>query len=76
MAKGIASGFVLSGIAAPKAIFSKQKPGSIGGTYAGNAVSCAAAVAVIDVFEVSGDGPRSDGDGDGDGQREQEHTRR
>lgn len=28
-----------------------QKPGSMGGTYAGNAVSCAAAIAVAKAFE-------------------------
>ena len=29
----------------------KQPAGSMGGTYAGNAVACAAALAVLDVFE-------------------------
>ncbi|CAD6889922.1 unnamed protein product [Tilletia controversa] len=50
-AKGIANGFVLSGIASRKELMDKQKPGAMGGTYAGNAVSCAAAIAVLDVFE-------------------------
>ncbi|SAM76593.1 probable 4-aminobutyrate aminotransferase [Ustilago bromivora] len=50
-AKGIANGFPLSGIASTNELMSRQKPGSMGGTYAGNAVSCAAATAVIKAFE-------------------------
>jgi 4-aminobutyrate aminotransferase len=50
MAKGIANGFPLSGIASRKELMDMQKPGSMGGTYAGNAVSCAAAVAVAKAF--------------------------
>lgn len=49
-AKGIANGFPLSGIAASKQLMDLQKPGSMGGTYAGNAVACAAAKEVIKVF--------------------------
>jgi 4-aminobutyrate aminotransferase len=51
MAKGIANGFPLSGIASRKELFDTQKPGSMGGTYAGNAVSCAAGVAVAKAFK-------------------------
>jgi len=51
MAKGIASGFPLSAIAAPRSIMSKARPGSMGGTYGGNIVSCAAANAVIDALK-------------------------
>ncbi|GAB7354326.1 hypothetical protein MBLNU459_g4840t1 [Dothideomycetes sp. NU459] len=50
MAKGIANGFPLSGIVARKELMDAQKPGSMGGTYAGNAVSCAAGVAVAKAF--------------------------
>jgi 4-aminobutyrate aminotransferase len=50
MAKGIANGFPLSGIVSRKELFDLQKPGSMGGTYAGNAVSCAAGVAVEKAF--------------------------
>ena len=50
-AKGIANGMPLSGIASTKELMDKQAPGSMGGTYAGNAVSCAAAVAVAKVFK-------------------------
>lgn len=50
-AKGLANGFPLSGIVSRKELTDKLKPGSMGGTYAGNAVSCAAAVAVADAFK-------------------------
>lgn len=49
-AKGIASGFPLSGIAASEELMSKAWPGSQGGTFGANAVACAAAVATIDVI--------------------------
>jgi len=49
-AKGIANGFPLSGIASRKGLMDLQKPGSMGGTYAGNAVACAAATATIQAF--------------------------
>ncbi|WP_326565858.1 aminotransferase class III-fold pyridoxal phosphate-dependent enzyme [Amycolatopsis rhabdoformis] len=50
IAKGLASGFPLSGIAASQELMAKAYPGSQGGTYGGNAVSCAAAVATLDVI--------------------------
>ncbi|TWH20454.1 aspartate aminotransferase family protein [Prauserella rugosa] len=50
IAKGLASGFPLSGIAASEELMAKAFPGSQGGTYGGNAVSCAAAVATLDVI--------------------------
>jgi 4-aminobutyrate aminotransferase len=50
-AKGLASGFPLSAIAASESLMSKAWPGSQGGTYGGNAVSCAAALATLDVVE-------------------------
>ncbi|MBB5494078.1 aspartate aminotransferase family protein [Nocardiopsis metallicus] len=53
-AKGLASGFPLSAIAAPNAIMEKAWPGSQGGTYGGNAVSCAAALATLDVIQEEG----------------------
>lgn len=54
IAKGLASGFPLSGIAASDELMAKAWPGSQGGTYGGNAVSCAAAVATLDVIEKEG----------------------
>lgn len=53
-AKGLASGFPLSAIAAPAAIMDRAWPGSQGGTYGGNAVSCAAALATLDVIQEEG----------------------
>ncbi|KAH7925531.1 hypothetical protein BV22DRAFT_1104896 [Leucogyrophana mollusca] len=50
MAKGLANGFPLSVVVSRKELTDKLKPGSLGGTYAGNAVSCAAAVAVANAF--------------------------
>lgn len=50
-AKGLASGFPLSGLAASNALMSKGLPGSQGGTYGANAVSCAAALATLDVID-------------------------
>lgn len=49
-AKGLASGFPLSGIAASAELMAKAWPGSQGGTYGANAVACAAAVATLDVI--------------------------
>ena len=48
-AKGLASGFPISAIAAPTALMERGWPGSQGGTYGGNAVSAAAACATLDV---------------------------
>src|SRR5688500_12539629 len=50
-AKGLASGFPLSAIAAPEAIMNQAWPGSQGGTYGANAVACAAALATLDVIQ-------------------------
>lgn len=47
MAKGLASGFPLSGIVARKEVMAKWTPGTHGGTYGGNAVACAAGAATI-----------------------------
>ncbi|MDQ4047340.1 MAG: aminotransferase class III-fold pyridoxal phosphate-dependent enzyme [Actinomycetota bacterium] len=53
-AKGIASGFPISAIAASTETMSKGWPGSQGGTYGGNAVSAAAGVATLDVVREEG----------------------
>ncbi|MEU8342891.1 4-aminobutyrate aminotransferase [Actinomadura meyerae] len=53
-AKGLASGFPLSAIAAPTALMEKARPGSQGGTYGGNAVACAAALATLQVIAEEG----------------------
>ena len=49
-AKGLASGFPLSAIAASSEVMGKAWPGSQGGTYGGNAVACAAALATLEVI--------------------------
>ncbi|MEP7158642.1 MAG: aspartate aminotransferase family protein, partial [Chloroflexota bacterium] len=54
MAKGIASGMPLSGIMARRSLLTKFTAGTHGGTYGGNAVACAAALATLDVFEDEG----------------------
>ncbi len=54
MAKGMASGMPLSGVAASRELMQKWPPGSHGGTYGGNAVSCAAAVATIQTMRDEG----------------------
>jgi 4-aminobutyrate aminotransferase len=51
MAKGIASGLPLSGILARTDLMDRFAPGTHGGTYGGNVVSCAAALATLDVIE-------------------------
>jgi len=49
-AKGMASGFPLSAIAASSELMGRAWPGSQGGTYGANAVACAAALATLDVI--------------------------
>ena len=53
-AKGLASGFPISAIAAPTELMAKGWPGSQGGTYGGNAVAAAAACATLDVIRNEG----------------------
>ena len=54
MAKGIASGLPLSALAAKPEIMERWHAGSHGGTYGGNAVACAAAVATIGAMQADG----------------------
>jgi 4-aminobutyrate aminotransferase len=54
IAKGLASGLPLSGVAARRELMEKWHPGSHGGTYGGNAVACAAAVATIRAIQEEG----------------------
>jgi len=51
MAKGLAGGFVLSGVVGRARIMDAPGPGGLGGTYAGHPIGCAAALAVIDIIE-------------------------
>lgn len=53
-AKGLASGMPLSAIAASPELMARGLPGSQGGTYGGNPVACAAALATLAVIEDEG----------------------
>ncbi len=50
-AKSVAGGFPLAGVCGRAEVMDAIAPGGLGGTYAGNPVSCAAALAVLEVFE-------------------------
>lgn len=54
VAKSLAGGFPLAGVVGRQAIMDAPDPGGLGGTYAGNPVSCAAALGVIEAFEAEG----------------------
>jgi len=51
IAKSLAAGLPLSAIVGRADIMDAPAPGGLGGTYAGNPVACAAALAALDVFE-------------------------
>ena len=51
MAKSLAGGFPLSAVTGKVEIMDGPKPGGLGGTYAGSPISCAAALASINVME-------------------------
>ena len=51
LAKSIAGGFPLSAVVGRAEVMDACGPGGLGGTYAGNPVACAAALAVLEVFE-------------------------
>lgn len=53
-AKGIAGGLPLAAVTGRAEIMDASHPGGLGGTYGGNPIACAAAVAAIDVFENDG----------------------
>lgn len=50
VAKSLAGGFPLSGVVGKASVVDAADPGGLGGTYAGNPLACAAALAVIDVI--------------------------
>ncbi|HEX9259826.1 MAG TPA: aminotransferase class III-fold pyridoxal phosphate-dependent enzyme [Acidimicrobiales bacterium] len=54
MAKGIASGFPFAALGASRELMDRWPKGSHGGTYGGNAIGCAAALATIDVLTEPG----------------------
>jgi 4-aminobutyrate aminotransferase/(S)-3-amino-2-methylpropionate transaminase len=51
MAKSLAAGLPLSAVVGKAAIMDAPLPGGLGGTYGGNPLACASALAVLDVFE-------------------------
>ncbi|KFF60087.1 4-aminobutyrate aminotransferase [Cryobacterium sp. MLB-32] len=51
LAKGIAGGLPLSAVTGRADIMDAPKPGGIGGTYGGNPLACAAALATIESYE-------------------------
>ena len=53
-AKALAGGMPLSAVTGRAELMDAVPPGSIGGTYAGNPVACAAALAAIEVIEREG----------------------
>ena len=50
-AKSLAGGMPLSGVIGRATIMDAPEPGGLGGTYAGNPVACAAAIAVLEVIK-------------------------
>lgn len=54
MAKGIASGFPFAAIGASAELMERWPTGSHGGTYGGNPIGCAAALATIEVLSEAG----------------------
>lgn len=51
MAKGMAGGFPLSGVVGKAEIMDSGMPGGVGGTYAGSALGCTAALQVLDIIK-------------------------
>ena len=50
-AKSMAGGFPISAVVGRAEVMDAPAPGGLGGTYAGSPIGCAAALAVLDVFE-------------------------
>ena len=51
MAKSMAGGFPISAVVGRADVMDAAAPGGLGGTYAGSPIACAAALAVLDVFD-------------------------
>ncbi|HEX9706720.1 MAG TPA: 4-aminobutyrate--2-oxoglutarate transaminase [Steroidobacteraceae bacterium] len=51
LAKSLGGGFPLAAVVGRAEVMDACGPGGLGGTYAGNPVACAAALAVLEVFE-------------------------
>lgn len=59
-AKSLGSGYPVAGVTGRAEIMDSPPPGAIGGTYGGNPVACAAALAVLDIIESEGLLPRAE----------------
>ncbi|MBA2285808.1 MAG: 4-aminobutyrate--2-oxoglutarate transaminase [Ktedonobacteraceae bacterium] len=51
IAKSMGAGMPISGVVGRAEIMDAPPPGTLGGTYSGNPVACAAAIAVLDLYE-------------------------
>ncbi|MBV8363364.1 MAG: aspartate aminotransferase family protein [Candidatus Eremiobacteraeota bacterium] len=51
--KSVAGGLPIAGVVARKSVMASVQPGALGGTYGGNPLACAAALATLEVFETS-----------------------
>ena len=54
VAKALAGGYTLSGIIGRAEVMDALAPGGLGGTYGGNPIACAAALATIETLETEG----------------------
>ena len=54
VAKSLGGGLPISGVVGRAEIMEAPTPGGLGGTYGGNALACAAGLAVLDAFEQDG----------------------
>lgn len=54
LAKSLAAGLPLAAVVGRADLMDAPLPGGLGGTYGGNPVACAAALAVLDIFEREG----------------------
>lgn len=54
MAKSLAGGLPLAAVTGRPDVMDAPGPGGLGGTFGGNPIACAAALAVLDVFEEEG----------------------
>ena len=54
IAKSLAGGLPLAAVVGRAEVMDAPQPGGLGGTYGGNPVACAAALAVLDIYEREG----------------------
>jgi 4-aminobutyrate aminotransferase/(S)-3-amino-2-methylpropionate transaminase len=54
LAKSLAGGLPLAAVVGRAEVMDAPAPGGLGGTYGGNPIACAAALAVLDIFEREG----------------------